>query len=149
MAPGSHFLVMYKTKVCFFRPKWGHLLLHITLALSNCRLLLKEAVQCICLHLASGFCPLLHTGPNAHRESLWSSLDEVNPVSVGYHLAGSLKGADSAPLQPQNPTPAMHGWWEQGWWPERRAGLRRRRGGLTLWCAGRCSAWPGHPQLGG
>lgn len=109
MAPGSHFLAMYKTKVCLFRPKWGHLLLHVTLALSSCRLLLKEAVQCICLHLASGFCPLLHTGPNAHRARLCSSLDEVNPVSVGYRLAGSLKCADSAPLQLQNPTPAMAG----------------------------------------
>lgn len=65
MAPGSHFLAMYKTKVCLFKPKLRYLLLYITLALSNSRLPLEEAIQCICLHLASGFCPVLHTESNA------------------------------------------------------------------------------------
>lgn len=53
---------MHKIKVCLFRPKWGHLLLHITLALSNCRLLWKEITQCFCLHLASDVCPIFAPG---------------------------------------------------------------------------------------
>lgn len=65
MALASHFLAMYKIKVCLLRPKWGHLLLHVTLVLSNCSLPLKEEIQHICLHLASGFFSLLCTGSMA------------------------------------------------------------------------------------